>query len=1652
MSQEYAQHVLKVAVAQICRTIGWHSTHASTMDLLIDVTQHFLREISRTMHRYCELYNRTEANLDDLALAYKEIGINLDELMEYVQFVDPIPLPLEVPRFPLPKESNLNFLKPGSREVLTRPVHIPEYMPPLMLEAEEDGSTERSENESEKRSFLNNAALAIAATVAATMSSEARALTDRGEDESGMSSDAKGGPETTGVEEVPSTGEGVDDGSGLPHVVINEEVEIPMQTIELKEPSASGGDEESAASVSKRPEIAVVKDKPTQPDETSTPVGTKPVLTAEEGRPTREISSVIMTTSGFISPAREGKLPESRIPIIPEERPIQQPSPVVPTVSPTLTTASHLPTGTALPSVPASVPSLAGAGPVSSVALLASAAGGYFPKPTTSDGIAGGIAGLPAAVGATGTATSGVPSDTTSPLVPPMKPPGGEKPIKKVKKKPTDREKKKTNTSKKPDKQHAPGEKGTATMAKLSVPLDVPFGAMITKEQTDFTTPLPPVPDALATGRLPENLAGLSNPFVKNGNLGMEANEATKPIDSSLQPGGVGLNVPPNLSTGKPSKPAKVKNPKEKPVKKRKSATPKPRPVPAPGEMVIDDPALLNRPPLPLQNFLPFPKLPKPKKAPKASKKAAAQRMQFDAEQPPPLIPGPLGLGSASFSGPIKSSISMSDSGYYGLSPSSSTGGIGPSTTAGILVPLKKPPLMGPFKQEDASESQQPFIDQATQLNMLQKMHPSLEITASPSFSSSQEDVEKPLTPGRMLFEGGRGMKPDTTTSERDVIVIDDDKSPPHVSAVSSTMMTPPTTKKQRKQLAHSNVNTPPGMGFQGVTVPYAAGPDGEFRPDETSHYSPLSYGIPKTPDIRLQSSSASSTTSTWLPATPKKAAVTGNLFSELASKTPDEAARLTLPGGTGAGGAGASGEGGKKPKRPKQKPKPDSKAMAKLAEANKKLDEAVAAVQKFGNPIPGSGHPNPFSLYPGSLNPFAPDASMYSKYLNQSLQTVPGLRNPMPFGMFPLPSGPGLIPDNPLFPRLPPTYPGQPRGPGGFQLPPNPFGLPGINPMNLLRMPGLANRMPGGPGGSQRDFLDEPLDPETKLAQTPLDLQKSTCNVAPLVPPSLFQSATEGMALGSTNDLLNLSVSKSTTTASPSKDTVTTTQTTSTSKKEPPVAASVAASGAGVGGSIFSTTGVTSTVKDSYKEDQVVILPAASVLPGASPPQRSSMLVVDVEDSDDGSQSTVGGKSKDGKRKQKEHKKDRKLKDGKIKKKKDKKDKSKSKDREREQQLKELTAGTATSPGVMTMGMIGAEEALMEQLRKERKEKKEKRKEKIKKEKRKEKERGMVATGSGAGVGQISSSSVGSTGAGQPSGDIVPKLMLKIGGSNATQSPRSETPDQQLFGASAAAAMSDPKRDVSPELARISALVTRPPKLKAVGSGSAAGSSKSKKDEAGKNVPPMGSPLSGLAGTEPSKPHHGLDGDDTFGAGKQSGKANLPATSAVSSSTSGYAQYTNYATTDDSPTGAGSSTSRGSKVARLADSAADSTVKPFAGGESSKKATKESSKGSKSVHHHHHHHASQVDTYTTTPAHMTDVDGNTVWICPACGRVDDGTPMIGCDGCDAWYHWVCVGIQVPPEDNEDWYCRVCIAKKQDSHADEKQRKRKKKDKKTSKD
>jgi len=64
------------------------------------------------------------------------MNIDIQELNEYVKNVDSVPCVVQVPQFPVRRENHLNFLKPGSREVVTRPVHIHEHLPAMYPDTE----------------------------------------------------------------------------------------------------------------------------------------------------------------------------------------------------------------------------------------------------------------------------------------------------------------------------------------------------------------------------------------------------------------------------------------------------------------------------------------------------------------------------------------------------------------------------------------------------------------------------------------------------------------------------------------------------------------------------------------------------------------------------------------------------------------------------------------------------------------------------------------------------------------------------------------------------------------------------------------------------------------------------------------------------------------------------------------------------------------------------------------------------------------------------------------------------------------------------------------------------------------------------------------------------------------------------------------------------------------------------------------------------------------------------------------------------------------------------------------------------------------------------------------------------------------------------
>ncbi|XP_029010223.1 transcription initiation factor TFIID subunit 3 [Betta splendens] len=72
------------------------------------------------------------------------------------------------------------------------------------------------------------------------------------------------------------------------------------------------------------------------------------------------------------------------------------------------------------------------------------------------------------------------------------------------------------------------------------------------------------------------------------------------------------------------------------------------------------------------------------------------------------------------------------------------------------------------------------------------------------------------------------------------------------------------------------------------------------------------------------------------------------------------------------------------------------------------------------------------------------------------------------------------------------------------------------------------------------------------------------------------------------------------------------------------------------------------------------------------------------------------------------------------------------------------------------------------------------------------------------------------------------------------------------------------------------------------------------------------------------------------------------------------------------------------------------------------------------------------VVTETVSTYVIRDEWGNQIWICPGCNKPDDGSPMIGCDDCDDWYHWPCVGILTAPPEDQSWYCVKCSSKKKE--------------------
>ncbi|KAJ8384555.1 hypothetical protein AAFF_G00200880 [Aldrovandia affinis] len=138
MCESYARSLLRISVAQICQALGWDAIQLTACDLLSDVLHRYIQQLARGCHRYSELYGRTDPILDDVGQAFRLLGVNLNELEDYIHNLEPVAFAQQTPLFPLSKNNVLQFPQPGGRDTEERKEHIPEYMPPLVSLQEEE--------------------------------------------------------------------------------------------------------------------------------------------------------------------------------------------------------------------------------------------------------------------------------------------------------------------------------------------------------------------------------------------------------------------------------------------------------------------------------------------------------------------------------------------------------------------------------------------------------------------------------------------------------------------------------------------------------------------------------------------------------------------------------------------------------------------------------------------------------------------------------------------------------------------------------------------------------------------------------------------------------------------------------------------------------------------------------------------------------------------------------------------------------------------------------------------------------------------------------------------------------------------------------------------------------------------------------------------------------------------------------------------------------------------------------------------------------------------------------------------------------------------------------------------------------------------------
>ncbi|GAB2300615.1 hypothetical protein Dimus_034649 [Dionaea muscipula] len=118
---DYGRAVARVAVAQVCKGVGFERSRESALEALSDIAIRFLCDLGNSASSYSSLAGRAECNVFDIVKALEDLGSTstligfplgqghypimgygvVNEIMEFVEMAVEIPFAQPIPRFPV---------------------------------------------------------------------------------------------------------------------------------------------------------------------------------------------------------------------------------------------------------------------------------------------------------------------------------------------------------------------------------------------------------------------------------------------------------------------------------------------------------------------------------------------------------------------------------------------------------------------------------------------------------------------------------------------------------------------------------------------------------------------------------------------------------------------------------------------------------------------------------------------------------------------------------------------------------------------------------------------------------------------------------------------------------------------------------------------------------------------------------------------------------------------------------------------------------------------------------------------------------------------------------------------------------------------------------------------------------------------------------------------------------------------------------------------------------------------------------------------------------------------------------------------------------------------------------------------------------------